>query len=90
VSWSGDDGAGSGIAAYDVYVLTDGAPAVLWQEGITEMTASFAGEADQTHAFYSVARDTVGHVEDAPGEPDASTTAAEGHALFLPLVLRGD
>jgi len=74
VSWAGDDeAAGSGIAAYDVYASDNGGPYVLWQASTAETSAEFKGELGHTYAFYSVARDNVGHVERVPGVPDATT-----------------
>jgi len=88
VSWTGDDGSGSGVAFYDVYVSIDGGDFELWKASIAETQAAFAGEDGHTYGFYSVATDNVGHVEGAPTEPDATTVARDGHAIFLPLVIR--
>jgi Bacterial Ig-like domain (group 3)/MBG domain (YGX type)/Dockerin type I domain len=73
VSWSGsDDPGGSGIASYDVYVSDDGGPFTLWQDATTETSATYHGVLGHTYAFYSIARDDVGHVEGAPSAPDAT------------------
>ncbi|MFO7904372.1 MAG: hypothetical protein R6U98_17040, partial [Pirellulaceae bacterium] len=77
VSWAGDDGNGSGISEYDVYVSTDGGPFELWLHGTSETSATFSGEMEHTYAFYSVAVDNVGHVEAAPTTPDAKTTVPD-------------
>jgi hypothetical protein len=75
VSWSGqDDEGGSGIASYDVYVSDNGADYALWKDDITDTSANFTGENGHTYAFYSIARDGVGHIEDAPSLlPDTLT-----------------
>jgi RHS repeat-associated protein len=87
VLWSGtDDANGSGIASYDIYVSTDGGAYVVWLEDTTETSAVFSGEGGHTYAFYSVARDGVGHEEAAPTSPDAQTEAM--CEVFLPLVVR--
>ena len=74
VTWSGDDGAGSGIREYDVYFLEDNGPFVPWFYNTTESSAIFPGEPGRTYAFFSIARDNVGNVEDPPAGPDAQTT----------------
>ena len=75
ISWSGqDDAGGSGIAGYDVFVSDSGgtfAPLVI---DTTDISTNFTGVSGHTYAFYSLARDNVGHVEDAPATPDATTT----------------
>ena len=79
VQWVGqDDPGGSGIAGYDIYVSTDGSPYELWLDDTNHTSAEFTTDPNaHTYAFYSVARDNVGHVENAPVEPDAVTTTAE-------------
>jgi len=76
VSWPGqDDENSSGIASYDIYVFTDGSTnETLWLDHTTETSGIYTGEVGHSYAFYSIARDNVGHVESAPSEPDTSTT----------------
>jgi hypothetical protein len=95
VSWSGSDGAGSGVAHYDVYVAVDGGPFVRWLQRTTATSATFNGETGRSYAFYSVATDNVGWRQPTPTAAQASTTIpgdAEPpemeHTLFLPLVIR--
>src|SRR5205823_6729584 len=72
VSWSGQDEAdGSGVAGFDVFVSRDGVPFGPLLLGTTLTSALVSGEAGHTYAFYSVARDNVGHVEEPPHAPDA-------------------
>jgi hypothetical protein len=74
LTWTGtDDAGGSGIGAYDVYVSVDGGPYTSWLEDHPATTATFTGEFRRTYAFYTIAKDNVGYVEDAPSVPDAST-----------------
>jgi len=74
VSWSGqDDPGGAGIAGYDIFVSENDGPWWLWLNGTRETSAVFAGSAGAGYAFFSCARDNVGHVEDVPAEPDATT-----------------
>jgi len=75
VSWLGDDGSGSGVAEFDIYVSTDGGPFAIWLEDTTDTTATFFGRANTSYDFYSVATDHVGHQESIPAAPDASVTA---------------
>ncbi|MCY2954337.1 MAG: DUF6531 domain-containing protein [Planctomycetota bacterium] len=74
VSWIGeDDSGGSGVGGYDIYVSDNGGPFTLWMNATTDTSALFTGQPFHTYAFYSVARDNVGHVEAAPAAPDAQT-----------------
>ena len=66
VSWSGTDGAGPGIADYDVYVSDDGGPFTVWQSDTTATSATYTGQAGHTYAFYSVATDNLGLVQPTP------------------------
>ncbi|HPM81090.1 MAG TPA: dockerin type I domain-containing protein [Candidatus Anammoximicrobium sp.] len=76
MAWSGDDenGAGSGIAGYDVYVATDGGPYERWLANTAATSGQYPGLPGHEYAFYSVATDLVGHTEAAPAQPDAVTT----------------
>ncbi len=75
VAWSGeDDAGGSGVAGYDVYVSDQGAEWSLWQSNVTNTSALFAGQLGHTYAFFSVARDPLGHEETPPATADATTT----------------
>lgn len=76
VSWSGHD-LGSGIVSYDVYVSKDAGPFARWLERTTATSAMFEGEPRHNYAFYSVALDAVGHLEDPPATPDVVVTVAD-------------
>ena len=72
VRWSGsDDEGGSGLASFTVYVSDNGSEFVPWLEDTTLTEATFIGEEGHVYAFYSVARDNAGNVEEAPAAPDA-------------------
>jgi RHS repeat-associated protein len=74
VQWSGqDDAGGSGISSFDIYVATNSGPFGLWMPGTQDGSALFTGALGQTYAFYSVARDAVGHEERPPATADAQT-----------------
>lgn len=82
VSWSGDDGTGSGIASYDVQ-FRDGLGG-LWTDWFVEATgnsAAFAGEPGHTYYFQSRARDQLGHLEDYPGGDGDTFTETPSHVL---------
>ena len=66
ISWSGDDGAGPGIADYNVYVSDDGGAFTLWQSDTTATSAIFTGQVGHTYAFYSVATDNLALVQPTP------------------------
>jgi len=75
VSWQGtDDVGGSGIESYSVFVSTNGGPWALWLASTTNTQAEFTGDLGATYAYYSVARDNVGWVEDKAPAVEASTT----------------
>lgn len=73
VSWSGDD-VGAGVASYDIYVSDNGGDWTLWLAATTDTSAKYDGEVGHTYAFYSNARDNVGHLESPPPQADAATT----------------
>ncbi len=75
VDWSGeDDGGGSGINSYDLYVSRDDGP---FQRVVTntaetgfELTDGVSGS---TYGFVTLARDNVGNVEPMPAVADTET-----------------
>ncbi|MCK4496613.1 MAG: fibronectin type III domain-containing protein, partial [Candidatus Aenigmarchaeota archaeon] len=79
VSWSGNDGGGSGIDCYDIN-WSDGSG---WNDwfACTQITSSMFGPDSPvsvtegvTYSFSSRARDVAGNVEEWPPQPDAYTT----------------
>lgn len=72
VRWSGTD-QGAGIADYSIYVSDNGGPFTRWLSNVSQNSSSFAGQPGHTYGFYSIARDYVGNVEDAPASADATT-----------------
>ncbi|MFO1432502.1 MAG: dockerin type I domain-containing protein [Candidatus Competibacteraceae bacterium] len=83
VQWAGTDGE-SGVREHTVYVSENGGPASVFLNNTTETSASFTGKPGSTYAFYSMAMDYAGNVEDIPQVPDTSTRIA------LPGDLNGD
>ena len=77
VAWAGlDESNGSGIESFDVFVSTDGGAFVPWLIRTTQGSATFTGESGRSYAFYSVARDNAGNLEEVPVTADATTTVA--------------
>jgi hypothetical protein len=76
--WVGTDASGgSGIGGFDVYVSVDDGPWRLWLANTPYWEQLFVGECGHTYAFYSVARDNVGHVE-------AALPAVQAQIFVLP------
>ncbi len=89
VSWTGQDGQGSGIAGYDIFVATNQAPYGLWLQGTTNSSAAFTGSVGSTYAFYSIATDGVGHRELPPAVAEALTLVAATAPTNAPSLLDG-
>jgi alpha-tubulin suppressor-like RCC1 family protein len=88
VCWSGDDGQGSGIAGYDIYVAANDEPNVPWILNTRETSAVFAGVPGYMYRFYSIARDFMGNFESAPAVPDAETTLGPIDFQFYALLAK--
>ncbi|HNQ22075.1 MAG TPA: hypothetical protein PKK06_03175 [Phycisphaerae bacterium] len=73
VAWSGSD-AGVGVWDYTVYVATDRGPYVIWLDRTSAASGDFTGEVGRSYRFYTIARDRLGNVEEAPSPADAVTT----------------
>ncbi len=73
LSWSGDDGTGSGIATYNVFVSLDGGPFTPFLTGTTDTSATFTGVFNHKYAFYSIATDNVGNVQPTPTAGQTTT-----------------
>ncbi|MBI5386506.1 MAG: DUF11 domain-containing protein, partial [Verrucomicrobia bacterium] len=74
VSWTGTDGPdGSGLASFDVFVSVNGGAFTPWLQRTTLRGSVYQGTLGNTYAFYTLATDTDGNREEAPGEPDAQT-----------------
>ena len=80
VAWSGNDGAGSGIATYDVFVSKDGAAFAPFVTGTTSTSAVLQGAAGHTYGFYSLATDNIGIREAAKTVAEATTQVTSGTA----------
>jgi uncharacterized repeat protein (TIGR01451 family) len=72
VSWSGTD-ATSGIQGYNILVSDNGGPFTRWLVDTPLTSSSYTGVAGHTYAFFSVAIDAAGNVEQKT-TADTSTT----------------
>jgi RHS repeat-associated protein len=73
VSWSGNDGSGSGIASYSVYVSEDGGPFDPFQTSTTDTSATFTGQPGHTYSFFSIATSNVRITQPTPTIAQATT-----------------
>ncbi|MBK8658099.1 MAG: T9SS type A sorting domain-containing protein [Bacteroidetes bacterium] len=64
----------SGIQDYDVYVTVNDTATYLLLNNYAFDSAGVKGQYGSTYKFYSIARDRVGNIEDAPAQPDAVVT----------------
>ena len=87
VSWSGSDGAGSGIASFDVFVSDNGGPFVPFQDATNATSAIFTGQVGHTYTFYSVATSNVGLVQPTPNTGQATTTLVNPPPPVPPVII---
>ena len=73
LQWSGSD-AFSGIFNYTIYVSDNGGPYEFFLRNTKTTSATFTGQVGHTYAFFSVAQDNVGNLENPPAKPAATTT----------------
>jgi uncharacterized repeat protein (TIGR01451 family) len=73
VNWGGTD-AGSGVRDYTIYVSDNDGSFAAWLTNTKLTTATYTGLPGHRYAFYSLARDNVGNLEDDQAAPDAATT----------------
>jgi uncharacterized repeat protein (TIGR01451 family) len=73
IAWSGSDGAGSGIASYDVEVSDNGGPFTPFLTDTAATTATFTGQFGHVYGFFSAAASNVGLVQPTPSAAQATT-----------------
>ena len=78
VQWSGSD-IGAGLRDFTIYVSDNGGPFDVALDHTTQTSAPFTGVAGHTYAFYSLARDLLGHTE-----PPKSAAEATTHVSVVP------
>lgn len=72
VSWQGSDNL-AGVETFSVFVSTNGSLYEPWLTNTSDTSAWFTAEFDSTYAFYTLATDSAGNVEDPPAGYDAMT-----------------
>lgn len=78
VKWSGtDDGGGSGIGCYRIFVAKNDGAFAIWLDETTETSAEFTGTPGSEYAFYAVSKDNVSNFELQSIEAEAATAIAE-------------
>jgi hypothetical protein len=77
VSWTGDDGNGSGADRYTVYSRAGNAPFEPWLTNTTDTSAPFQGTDGVTYHFYVVATDGAGNEEPPKAVAEATTTVSD-------------
>ncbi|MEW5936372.1 MAG: Ig-like domain-containing protein [Candidatus Thermoplasmatota archaeon] len=73
VSWTADDGTGSGVKEVELWFKKDSGG---WDHNTYSggsRTISFTADSDGTYSFYTRARDNENNYEDKPDTPDATT-----------------
>lgn len=73
ISWSGNDGEGSGVGSFTICVSDNNDPYGIWLGNTSDTSAVFTGEEGHTYRFYSIATDNVSNVEPQPNVPDIVT-----------------
>lgn len=83
VSWTGsDDVGGSGLTSFHVLVSENDGPFTLWLQNTRLTSALFQGRPATRYAFYTVAIDVAGNMENIPSDPDAMTVTPGAIALL--------
>ena len=84
VSWSGTDNtSGSGINSYSVYVSDNSSLFIPWLTDTTLTSAPFNGQFGHIYAFYSVATDNAGNVQNISSTAQVVTTVQTATAMQL-------
>jgi RHS repeat-associated protein len=83
LTWSGNDGSGSGIATYSLYVSDNGGAFGLLLGNTTLTSTGFTGQVGHSYGFYSVATDNVGNRQVTPSQAQATTSVDSPTAVAL-------
>ena len=86
VSWSGDDGEGSGIATYDVRFRFNGGDWQIWQSQTLATSVPFSAFDDGYYEFEARAVDEVGNAEPFHGEPEAAIIVDAEEPFLTPRI----
>jgi hypothetical protein len=93
ISWSGIPGSSATtIAAYNLFVSTDGGPFTTWLAGTTATSSTYSGQLGHSYGFISQAIDSDGNVEPLHASADTTivTTATPWQNPNNPLDVDGD
>jgi hypothetical protein len=74
LSWSGDDGGGSGLASFTVFVQENGGAFTPWLIDTTDLSGTYVGSDGKTYGFYSRATDWLGNRESDKGVAESITS----------------
>ena len=89
VRWSGNDGLGGGVAAYDVEVAVNGGAAEAWLTGTTATQAGYEMSPGNRYTFTVRARDRAGNVSaSASRTVEALDPSAFTERSYLPFAAR--
>ena len=66
---------GAGVASYDVFASEDGGTPYAIANATSDVSMPFTAVAGRHYAFYTVATDQAGNVEEAPATPDFDVCA---------------
>jgi hypothetical protein len=85
VSWSGDDGTGSGVAFFDVRYRVDGGAWTPWQQQTVATSATFTTMVDGYFEFEARASDAVGNIEPFYGVAEAAILVDARPPFLVPM-----
>ena len=77
LTWSGSD-VGSGVQNYKLYYSVNGGQFNLLASYLMDTTITFTGNMDSTYAFFTIATDSVGNIENMKTVAEATTSFALG------------
>lgn len=80
-----DEAGGSGIGRFDIYASTNSGPFSLWRTIKPGQDSPFVGVLGNNYAFYSIARDLVGHEEIKLPNAESQTTVVTDSPVLSPL-----
>ena len=88
VSWSGSD-VGSGVQTYTIFNSVNGGPWVPWVSGTAATSASCVAAPNSTQAFFAIATDAAGNVENGKKSAETTTQVANVEAVTIATVPAG-
>jgi hypothetical protein len=89
LDWAGTD-TGSGLGRFTIYVSVDGGDFVPFLADTPFLSSTFTGQLGHSYAFYSIANDLVGNVEEPKLVGEATTTLIGGDTTPPQLIVPDD